>query len=386
MKRDGGAEWGGQAWRRTTAVGKWYGLGRWYAMFPAAFARDAILNLSRQGETILDPFCGRGNAPFAATVLGRSSVGIDIHPLAWLWTDTKLRPEPDTRRLLTRLDQLARAGRKEDRRPRNRFERMAWAPGVRAFLRAARRELDWQGSVTDRTLMAFVALHAQDKVGAGLSNQFSPTVAFSPSYAVGWWTRGGFLDPPAVDPAAFLTDRIGRRYEHGIPEQASGTALLGDARGVLQSAPPTRASLLITSPPYRGVTDYWNDHWIRLWLLGYDMRKNWKRSARHTGVHEYRDLVTTVFRAARRHITRGAAVLVRCDQRRDTARICAEALAATWPRRRMFVRETEAPHEGVSAEHGRGGSKARELDLLIPGNRGMRWRSERGFRPLDRAA
>ncbi|MCY3655637.1 MAG: DNA methyltransferase [Chloroflexi bacterium] len=372
---------GSRTWDRNTAAGRWYGLGRWYAMFPAAFARDAVLALSRAGETVLDPFCGRGNAPFAATVFGRSSIGIDIHPLAWLWTGAKLHPEPSVDRLLDRLGEVVRATRKADRRARTRFERMAWAPEVRAFLRAARRELDWQESITDRTLMAFVALHAQDKIGAGLSNQLSPTVAYSPSYAVDWWTRKGFLDPPAVDPTSFLTDRIMRRYKHGIPEMASGTALLGDARELLRTASPLGASLLITSPPYRGVTDYWNDHWIRLWLLGYDFRKDWKRSARHTGKDEYRALLAAVFREARRHLTRGAAVLVRCDQRKETATICAEALADAWPRRRIFVRATEAPYDGVSAEHGRGGSKARELDLLLPGNRGRRWTSNCGFRP-----
>ena len=374
--------WSGKAWRRDTAVGRWYGLGRWYAMFPPYFARDAILNLSRPGEIVLDPFCGRGNAPFAATVLGRASVGIDIHPLAWLWTSTKLCPEPEVSRVLQRLDEIGRAVRPCDRRGKTRFEQMAWSPSVRAFLRAARRELDWRGSITDRTLMAFVALHAQDKKGAGLSNQFSPTVAYSPSYAVQWWTRARLTHPPKVEPADFLADRIRRRYRHGVPKQAEGTVLLGDARTELRDAKQLQAGLLITSPPYQGVTDYWNDHWIRLWLLGYDLRKNWKRSARHEGAQDYRRLIALVFQEARRHLRRGAAILVRCDQRKRTADTCAEILLDAWPGRQLFVRATEAPRDGISSEHGRGGSKAKELDLLIPGNRGPDWCSARGFLPF----
>lgn len=376
------AGWSGHTWRRDTAVGRWYGLGRWYAMFPPHFARDAILNLSRSGEVVLDPFCGRGNAPFAATVLGRASVGIDIHPLAWLWTGAKLCPEPDVSRVLQRLSDVGRAARPHDRRAKTRFEQMAWSPGVRSFLRAARRELDWQASTTDRTLMAFIALHAQDKKDSGLSNQLSPTVAYSPSYAVQWWTRAGLTRPPKVEPTDFLADKIRRRYRHGVPRQAEGTALLGDACTELRDAAPLQAGLLITSPPYQGVTDYWNDHWIRLWLLGYDMKKDWKRSARHGGVEEYRRLVASVFQEARRHLQRGAAILVRCDQRRRTADICAEALLDAWPGRQLFVRATEAPRDGVSSGHGRGGSKAKELDLLIPGNRGPEWRRARGFLPF----
>ena len=376
-------DWAQQTWRRNTAVGRWYGLGRWYAMFPPQFARDAILNLSRPGDLVLDPFCGRGNAPFAATVLGRNSFGIDIHPLAWLWSTVKLAPEPDPGRVLHRLGEIGRAARPQDRRGRTEFERMAWAPGVRAFLRAARRELDWRGSTTDRTLMAFVALHAQDKVGEGLSNQFSPTVAYSPTYAVRWWNQRGLANPPDVEPVKFLAAKIARRYEFGAPTQALGRALLGDAEKVLQEAPPLDAGLLITSPPYRGVTDYWNDHWLRLWLLGYGMRKNWKHSARYGGAASYEQLIFRVFRETQRHLKPGAAVLVRCDQRRQTADICAQVLTSLWPDQQVYVRATRAPYDGISTQHGRGGSKAQELDLLLLGRKGGKWRKERGFHPCS---
>ena len=374
-------DWGEQTWRRNTAVGRWYGLGRWYAMFPPQFARDAILNLSRPGDLILDPFCGRGNAPFASTVLGRNSFGIDIHPLAWLWSVVKLAPEPNPEQVLRRLGEIGRSARPQDRRGRTRFERMAWSPGVRAFLRAARRELDWRGSATDRTLMAFVALHAQDKFGEGLSNQFSPTVAYSPAYAVRWWNRQGLSSPPDVEPVEFLTAKITRRYQFGVPTQARGCALLGNAEEVLRRVPPLNARLLITSPPYRGVTDYWNDHWLRLWLLGYGMRKNWKQSARYSGAADYKQLISGVFGEVQRHLTPDAAILVRCDQRRQTADICAQALMGLWPDQQVLVRATKAPYDGVSSQHGRGGSKAKELDLLLPGYRGGTWLKERGFHP-----
>ena len=72
---------------------------------------------------------------------------------------------------------------------------MAWAPQVRALLKAARRELDWSNSVVDRTLMAFITLHMQDRLGGGLSNSMSPTIAYSPTYAVKWWTIKGLLKP-----------------------------------------------------------------------------------------------------------------------------------------------------------------------------------------------
>ena len=366
-------------WARGTAAHHWYGFGRYYAMFPPSFAYDAISGLTRPGELVLDPFCGRGNGPFTATVLRRPSLGIDVNPVAWIFTAVKLQPEVTPRCLLGRLHEVARARRVQDRRGRSRFESMAWAPDVRAFLRAARRELDWKGSITDRTLMAFIALHMQDKLGLGLSNCLWPTIACSPRYAVNWWTKNGFHRPPEVEPVALLTKKILRRYRYGIPKQAVGSAILSDARKALPKMAGMQAGLLITSPPYNGITDYWNDHWIRLWILGYEMRKDWKRSARHENRTDYRNLLLNVFREAKRHLSNGAAILVRSDRRTQTAQICVDALQETWPRRRLLIRTSAAPHKGISVHHGRGGNTARELDLLVPGTRGRAWWKTRGF-------
>ena len=367
-------------WSRRTATGRWYGFGRYYAMFPPSFAYDAIVHLTDVGEQVLDPFCGRGNAPFTATVLQRRSVGVDINPLAWLYTIVKLRPAPEPSRILRRLEELIRAQRMADRRSRSKFETMAWAPNVRAFLRAARRELDWKNCIVDRTLMAFVVLHMQDKKGQGMSNALWPTIACSAQYAVRWWTTHEMTRPPCVDPKQVLEDKIRRRYAHGVPKQSEGTAVLGDAQCHLKRMQTIDAGLLITSPPYRGVTDYWNEHWIRLWMLGHRMRKDWGRSAKFENGEKYRGLLKGVFSEAKGHLKDGAAVLVRSDRRRQTARTCLEVIRETWPDEEVFVRFSAAEAVGVSVLHGRGGSRANEMDFLIPGDRGSEWWKERGFR------
>ena len=370
-------------WRYGTPERQWYGFGRYYAMFPAAFAHEAVNGLTRHGEAVLDPFCGRGNGPFTAAVLGRRTFGIDINPLAWLFTEVKLRPETDVEKLLRRLRELGRARNPKHRRGYSRFERMAWAPDVRALLRVARTELDWKGSDTDRTLMGFIALHMQDKRGTGLSNGLWPTIACSPQYAVKWWTRHGFRRPPDVDPVELLTDKIKRRYRYGVPDRAEGEAILADAHDELQRRECLGAALLLTSPPYNGVTDYWNDHWIRLWMLGYRMRKDWKRAAKHENRDLYNTLLRNVFREAGRHLTAGGAILVRSDRRRNTATVCIDALRETWPDRSILIRESSAHLNGVSAHHGRGGRRAQELDFLLPGDRGQDWSSKNGFCPLE---
>ena len=109
-------------WHRSTAAGRWYGFGRseTTAMFPQSFIHDAVINLTKPEETVLDPFCGRGNAPFAATVLGRYALGIDVNPIAWLFAAAKLQPAPTPEQVTARLFEIAKARRPSDRRSHSR--------------------------------------------------------------------------------------------------------------------------------------------------------------------------------------------------------------------------------------------------------------------------
>ena len=351
-------------------------------MFPQSFIHDAISNLTKPGEVVLDPFCGRGNSPFVATVLGRPALGIDVNPIAWLFATAKLEPASTAEHVISRLSEIAQARRPNDRRGRNKFEVMAWAPQVRALLKAARRELDWRNSIVDRTLMAFITLHMQDKPGSGLSNSMSPTIAYSPTYAVKWWTSKGLTKPPDVDPVAMLEDKIRRRYEFGLPVQAPATAVLGDSRQELQKQTQSNAALLLTSPPYCGVTDYWNDHWIRLWMLGNPFRKNWQKSARFENQQEYKELITSIFTESKKHLKPGAAILVRSDQRRNTAEICTAVLREIWPNRRLLFRKSTAADAGISRHHGRGDKRAKEIDLLMPASRSPQWWQQQSFHSM----
>lgn len=351
-------------WPARTPEHRWYGLGRYYAMFPAPFVTKAVETFTDHGEVVMDPFSGRGNAPFIAASLGRPSVAVDILPVAWLFTTAKLQPSPSADRVIDRLQDVYSAVRPRDRKSRSRFETMAWAPAVRGFLRAARRELDWKKARTDWTLMAFIALHMQDSVPNGLSNRLSPTVAHSPSYAIRWWTARGFLRPPQTDPLDYLTKRIRRRYAFGTPELAQSSTRLGDARKELEGMTQRNVKLLITSPPYHDVTDYWNDQWIRLWLLGQGMHKDWKRTQKHSNLAEYRAMIGGVFAHASRHLREDGVVIVRCGDKPATADTCKQAIQTAWPSWAIHEKQTTVQRRGKASGHGHGAKVICEKDLI----------------------
>ena len=93
-----------------TAEARWARLGPYYAMFPVEFARETIEALSRPGDTVLDPFCGRGTAPYVAMISGRGAVGCDINPVAWLYAAVKTDPHPSLSDVQRRIGEVAGRG------------------------------------------------------------------------------------------------------------------------------------------------------------------------------------------------------------------------------------------------------------------------------------
>jgi len=55
-------------------------------------ARRVILTFTKEGDVVLDPFCGSGTVLVEARLSGRNSIGIDINPLAILIANVKSDP------------------------------------------------------------------------------------------------------------------------------------------------------------------------------------------------------------------------------------------------------------------------------------------------------
>ena len=62
---------------------RFHSLCPYFAMFPESFAEKWIGQLTTTGETVLDPFAGRGTAPFQALLMGRNAIAGDTNPVAY---------------------------------------------------------------------------------------------------------------------------------------------------------------------------------------------------------------------------------------------------------------------------------------------------------------
>lgn len=352
------------------ATGRWAGFGPYYAMFPISFARQVVDKMAPKGGHILDPFCGRGTAPFVAQTSGRSALGIDINPVAYLFAKVKTRPEPSVEKLLQRLEDLRSKGRPHDTQPENEFQHWAWSPNVLGFLNTARRELDWRKNITDRTLMGFILVNLHGRLNDGISNQMQKSRAMGPGYAVRWWKKRR-MRPPEVDPYTYFRKRIRWRYAHGVIEERGASKILqGDAAKVLSGYKGKDFDLLFTSPPYFGVTNYRQDSWIRLWMLreGPPL-PDWKKDPRDSRQASYLCMLREVLFKAKKHLKPNGVVWIRTDTRAFTNQTTGRLIRELWPNRKLFMRYDRPRARTQTAHFNNASISPGEADFLMPGSR-----------------
>lgn len=309
-------------------------------MIPTPYVIKQINRFTSPGDTVFDPFCGRGTIPFVAAALGRSYFGIEIFPVGWIYSATKCDPVTETR-IVKRLTDVAKA--EPCSVESSEFFRRAYAPQILNFLCAARENLDWKNNRVDRTLMALILICLHDKEGAGLSNQMRQTKAMHPDYSVRWWKRHNKLTPPDLDPVKMLKAKIRWRYEKGFVSAGStGGIYLGDCTRVIPVAPRIeKVKLLFTSPPYCGVTNYFVDQWLRNWMLGGPPRpslNNHENMKRFRNKEDYRSLLERTFALAAGRLRPDAVILVRTDAREYTLQVTKEVLRKTFPSKRLVAR------------------------------------------------
>jgi hypothetical protein len=241
-------------------------------MFPPSIPHVFIDWLTEPGDSVYDPFSGRGTVPFEAGLMGRVGLGSDANPLAWVLTAAKVDP-PSRDLAVRRLEELAASATDGNVDGVPDHVRTLFSETTLARLIWLREALDLHDR-TDLFLMAVLLgkLHAnanRQGVPQGLTVAMPNTFAMAPGY-ISRYVRAHALEPPVVDPVAFLQRQV-QRMEWPGHEFIRGRAWLQDVRQAVRwptDVPP--AKLVFTSPPYLSVMKYGKLNWIRLWLLGHD--------------------------------------------------------------------------------------------------------------------
>jgi len=320
-------------------------------MFPPSFARRAVVETTRPGELVFDPFCGRGTTVLEALLNGRDAIASDINPVAALISRAKAQP-PTLQKVLSRLEALEarfRAGvgsaysRERERLPI--FFHYAFAPSTLEQILYLRNLLRWRRSRTDRFIAALLLGHLHGESNRSpnyLSNHMPHTIALKPRYAIRYWKERG-MTAPVRDVFAILRGRALFRFANGVPPR-TGRVVCADARCSARyfRVYEGQVAAVITSPPYLNVTNYEEDQWLRLWFLGGPPRPTYRaisRDDRHTSPDRYFQFLAEAWRGIAPLVRSHAYLVCRIGSkslaRDEVSERLIHSVRAAWPRCRL---------------------------------------------------
>lgn len=251
---------------------RFHALCPYFSMFPESFAEKWIDKLTEAGDAVLDPFCGRGTAPFQALLMGRQAIGSDVNPVAYCVSRAKTNAPAASqlrRRLTVLEDRFQPDEWEKQRKALPSFFRLAFAPKTLRQLLFLRAQLSWSASNVDAMIAALIlgSLHGETSSPSYLSNQMPRTISTKPGYSVKYWKTHD-LKPPPRDTFSLIRRRLSYRYTSDPPSE-SATIYHTDFRLLPKviSDLPRPLRFVITSPPYLDVTSAEEDQWLRLWFL-----------------------------------------------------------------------------------------------------------------------
>ena len=234
-------------------------------------ARRLIESFSPPEGRVLDPFCGSGTVLVEARQLGRNAFGIDANPLAVELATLKCRgATPEfAAELHTAAEAVvahADARRLKKLGPTRKYgaaDREVYDAHVLLELDGLRDGIFKVSAPEVRRALLLVLSAALTKVSKKLGDTAPRT---APKRLAGGFTIR-FFQTKAGD----LIKRLAE-FELRVPAGApAAKCAVGDARN-LSHVTEASLDLILSSPPYPGVYDYFDHHELRLRWLGLDER------------------------------------------------------------------------------------------------------------------
>lgn len=246
----------------------------YFTMFPLEFPMKILKKYRNQSPIVFDPFCGRGTTMYAARSLELDAWGFDTSPIAIAIAKAKLSTAKlsDIIKLANKLLQV-----EPQHVPNSEFFRKAYAPSTLRQICSLREGLlrvqKNRGETNLLRAACLGCLHgplSKTIEGAGyFSNQMPRTFSTKPDYSIKYWDKHD-LKAPRVDVIKVLTKKLARIPDLDIALDISHDQVINANSCLSESYNylPDDVSVVLTSPPYFGMTTYIQDQWLRMWFLG----------------------------------------------------------------------------------------------------------------------
>jgi hypothetical protein len=274
-----------------------------------------IERLSQPGDTVYDPFSGRGTTAIEAALHGRQVVDNDINPLSAILTRPRLEL-PDLDAVKARLEDIPlKAGIPETLALSMFYQRdtLGEIIALRNYLR--RRHKSGHEDAIDRWIR-MVATNRLTGHSKGFFSVYTlpPNQATTPENQIRINRKLG-QKPEYRDTHAIILHKS-RQLQSGLaPEQRANLQVAARTARCL-TTPAQRTAriadasvqLTVTSPPFLDVVQYAKDNWLRCWFNGLDAAAIGKHITMSTTVADWRRQMGTVFAELYRITRRGGHV------------------------------------------------------------------------------
>jgi hypothetical protein len=278
------------------------------ACFKPQLPEFFIARLTAPGETVYDPFSGRGTTALQAALMGRRPAANDINPLSAMLLAPRLDPPtlPEVQARLERLD-LAHGGTDKGFPDLLAFfhpDTLRRIVALRDYLldRAARGRLDRVDA-----WLRMVALNRLTGHSPGFFSVYTlpPNQATSPAAQRRINAVRGQMPPPR-DVAALILRKSRSLLADGPPPPHPAPVLLTGPAEATPALATGTVDLIVTSPPFLDVVDYRGDNWLRCWFAGIDVAT--VPIARHASLPAWEAFVRSAFAEFARVLRPGGVV------------------------------------------------------------------------------
>ena len=246
------------------------------ACFKPQLPRFFIERLTEPGQTVYDPFSGRGTTALEAALLGRTPVACDVNPLSRVLLEPRLSP-PTLAQIESRLGEIPWSrveGLRDDLLVFYHPDTLAEICALRNYL--LERESSGELDQVDRWLR-MVAVNRL----TGHSPGFFSVYTLPPNQAVSIDSQIKInaqreQAPPRRHVPRLIVAKSRALLKDVSPESSprrqrgTSSLLLTTGSSSTPQIPSGSVDLVVTSPPFLDVVNYAGDNWLRCWFCGID--------------------------------------------------------------------------------------------------------------------
>ncbi len=264
------------------------------ACFKAQLPRFFIELLTEQGDTVYDPFSGRGTTVIEAGLLGRRVISNDINPLSKKLTYPRLAV-PSPAEVEARLEEIPY----DESLKADLDLSMFYHPKTEAEIVSLKRYLDEKKrNGCEDDVDHWIRMVATNRL-TGHSSGFFSVYTLPPNQAVSQESqvkinkkrkqKPGYRDTKKniMRKTMTLLKKVSS-IQISLLREAAGTAIFleKDAARTVE-IPDESVSLTVTSPPFLDIVQYSKDNWLRCWFNNLDTRKIEKKITMSRTVAEW---------------------------------------------------------------------------------------------------